>query len=63
MIQHILADTGSSGTVEINGRYYGGIVGNKEVTVYGREQSNSIIGEMPKAMPKGISARTVAAWL
>ena len=25
--------------------------------------SSSIIGEMLKAMPKGISARTVAAWL
>lgn len=29
----------------------------------GLEQAISIIGEMLKAMPKGISARTVAAWL
>ena len=35
MVQHILADTGSPGTVEIDGCHYGGIIGNKEVTVYG----------------------------
>ena len=38
MVQHPFPDTGSSCTVKVYGSNHSRIVGNKEITVYGREQ-------------------------